>query len=117
MRRIVMILCALLVTSACANSKPDQTDMKVSAESVGILFSVDGITVYRFGDGGRYHYFAVRDGRADTITLSSWSESCGKNCSRQVDEQIDTLMDAYAAATPNRQWIEAAKVREAHHEQ
>ena len=103
-KRLVLIAC-VLVTTACANqkpSKPSDVNKEVSSKSVGVLFTVDGVTVYRFGDGGRYHYFAVRDGRPDTITLSSWSESCGKNCWRQVDEQIDTLVSAYASATPHR---------------
>lgn len=89
----------VLMAMACAKNKPSATAKDEAANSVGILFSVDGVTVYRFGDGERYHYFAVRDGRPDTVTLTSWSEtrSCGRNCTRQerFEEQV-AVLDARA---------------------
>lgn len=89
--RIVVAAVLLALAAGCANDKPSDRDKTAAATSVGILFTVDGVTVYRFGDGDRYHYFAVRDGRPDTITLSSWTENCGKNCRRTVQEEIPVL--------------------------
>lgn len=53
------------------------------------LFTHEGVTVYRFMDSWRYHYYAVRGDRIDTF--ASWSESCGKNCTRQHAEEVTTL--------------------------
>lgn len=44
------------------------------------LFTRDGCTVYRFIDRD-YRYFTRCDGAASSGT--SWSENCGKNCTRQ----------------------------------
>jgi len=92
MRRLLLVV-LVVMTGACASNRPDATDKATAGDSVGVLFTVDGVTVYRFGDGGRYHYFAVRTGRPDTVTLSAWSESCGKNCTRQFVEEIPLIAE------------------------
>jgi len=72
---VLMIVLAM----ACGGPPPSREQQAAAAATVGILFSVDGITVYRFYDvGSRPHYFAVRDGRPDTVTLSQYR--CGKSC-------------------------------------
>ncbi len=86
-----VILLLLLALMGCANDKPSSNDRETASNSVGVLFTVDGVTVYRFGDQDRYHYFAVKTGRPDTVTLSGWTESCGKNCTKYISETVQVL--------------------------
>lgn len=60
------------------------TNPKVDVET---LFTHDGCTVYRFDDG-RDHYFARCDNRSEVV--AQHNESCGKGCTRSVDENIST---------------------------
>lgn len=43
------------------------------------LFTHEGCTVYRFEDSGNNRYFTNCSG------ATSWNESCGKNCNRQMN--------------------------------
>lgn len=52
------------------------------------LFTTDGCTVYRFVDAYT-HYFTRCDG-ARSITIGSHTESCGKNCTKHVEEEIES---------------------------
>lgn len=91
--RFILAIVATVLMVGCANSKPNSMDKAKANETAGALFTVDGVTVYRFSDGGRYHYFAVRTGRADTVAFSTWSESCGKNCTRTVSEELPLMAE------------------------
>lgn len=60
-----------------------EAEMRVSASNgefhVSRLFTADGCTVYRFGDGGRAHYF-VRCAGGNAATSSA-----GKNFRERID--------------------------------
>lgn len=64
MKKIIIISIALLALTACeAVHKPEE--VKASSNQsypVEKLFTVDGITVYRFRDNDRYVYFTNRTG-------------------------------------------------------
>ena len=50
---------------------------------VNLLFTKDNCDVYRFFDQGRSHYFTNC-----TETISSYTRSCGKNCTTTDNENI-----------------------------
>lgn len=52
-----------------------------------LLFENEGCKVWRFDDNNRSHYYT--DFRGETITTKT--ESCGKNCVKQVDENNHTV--------------------------
>lgn len=65
------ILITLIFTSC--NGEPLYTSQTNNEEfQVEKLFTYDSITVYRFKDGTRSHYFT----KNETMSL----QSCGKNC-------------------------------------
>jgi hypothetical protein len=74
----ILILAAILTLAGC--SKPAETSTSVGREFVvDKLFTHEGCTVYRFNDGGNNRYFTNCQGS------TSWTESCGKNCTRQMN--------------------------------
>lgn len=74
MKTLLTIL-ALLTLSACG--KPAESTTQVGVEFVvHKLFTHEGCTLYRFYDGGYARYYTNCSGS------TSWTESCGKNCSR-----------------------------------
>ena len=63
MKKIIIISIALLALTACESNKVEE--VKASSNQsypVEKLFTVDGITVYRFRDNDRYVYFTNRTG-------------------------------------------------------
>ena len=75
MKALLAVL-ALTVLAGC--SKPAETSTAVGVEfTVDKLFTHEGCTVYRFYDGGT-RYFTNCQGS------TSWTEQCGKGCTRQV---------------------------------
>lgn len=76
MKTLLAVL-ALAVLAGC--SKPAETSTTVGVEfTVDKLFTHEGCTVYRFTDGGNARYYTNCQGS------TSWQESCGKSCTRQV---------------------------------
>jgi hypothetical protein len=74
-------LIALLLLASCAKD-PVATGRTDNPEiDVGTLFDHEGCRVYRFHDGDRSVYYAKCYASSET----AWSESCGKNCHRQVN--------------------------------
>lgn len=55
--------------------------------SVDVLLEVDGYRVYRFHDAGYPRYFVTPTG----AVIGSHTQSCGKNCTRTVADEIRTL--------------------------
>jgi hypothetical protein len=53
-----------------------------------VIREADGCKVYAFKSGGSYHYF-TRCGSTVT-TERTYTENCGKNCTRQKSEVIVT---------------------------
>ena len=73
----------LLSFTHCATSViPAQQILTTSNKDVKVelLFEIDGCKVYRFYDGGP-KYFTKCAGSSST----SWIESCGKGCWREVE--------------------------------
>lgn len=63
---------SVLILISCNDIQPKKTE-KIGDATVSLLFEKDGIKVYRFEDGGRWHYFTTL---GETITTQS---SGGKN--------------------------------------
>ena len=81
MKRFAVLLLSLALLSAC--ERRAESSASAGADFVvDRLFVHDGCTVYRFKDGGSARYFSRCDGAA--FSGVSWSESCGKGCTRQV---------------------------------
>ena len=76
------ILFFVLILTGC-NVKPLET-IRTNNSSIDVetLFTKDGITVYRFEDGGRKIYFTSHGSIANPIT-----ENCGKGCTRTAYPQ------------------------------
>jgi hypothetical protein len=81
-----LFIVGLTIVSCVA--PPPQSVLKTSNPGfkAELLFEVDGCKVYRFYDGARPLYFTKCK---DSTTTSSvgWIESCGKNCTRFVDNK------------------------------
>lgn len=75
--KTILALTAILALVGC--SKPAETSTQVGREFVvDKLFTHEGCTVYRFIDSGHNRYFTNCPGS------TNWTESCGKNCTRQM---------------------------------
>lgn len=72
-----VMLAAVVMLTAC-KGEPEATQKAGVDFKVETLFTVDGCTIYRFADGG-YKYFTNCKGS------TSWQESCGKACTRDVN--------------------------------
>ena len=55
-------------------------------ETPHIIRKADGCNVYAFESGGRDHFFTRCPASTDTET--TWSESCGKGCRREMSDHI-----------------------------
>ena len=55
------------------------------------LFTDDGCTVYKFSDEGRSHYFAKCVDAKKVEVIGTHSETCGKNCTKTLDENVKTI--------------------------
>ena len=77
MMKTLLAILVLTVLAGC--NKPAETSTQVGREFVvDKLFTHEGCTVYRFKDSGNNRYFTNCQGS------TSWTETCGKNCTRQV---------------------------------
>lgn len=59
MKYLLLLMLATLIMCSCQH-EPLQTTETVNGIHVQFLFEKDGIKVYRFEDGGYYHYFTTR---------------------------------------------------------
>jgi hypothetical protein len=75
--KLIIALLAIAALTACGG-KPEETRAVGVDFQVDKLFTVDGCTVYRFGDAGYMRYFTNCSGS------TSWQEPCGKNCTRET---------------------------------
>lgn len=78
----LFIVFALSMWLSSCKASPQETKQTSNAEiKVELLFEHEGVRMYRFQDGSRYHYYAVpRSGWSSVM----YTENCGKNCSREV---------------------------------
>lgn len=94
MKTFTVILISLLLVSC----KPDEQPENIVKTSNNIyrvekLFTVDGVTVYRFNDAGNYVYFTNRTGIAEY----DYQRRTGKTV---TTERIQTICD-YDSARHN----------------
>lgn len=59
MKKILTIVLLSTLLIGCVN-EPQSTSVTGNGFKVEYLFEKDGIKVYRFNDGGKYHYFTTR---------------------------------------------------------
>lgn len=65
MRYIMIFMIAIFLLLGCDKIEPEEVKSSSNASyKVERLFVVDGVTVYRFLDNGRYIYFTNRPGEA-----------------------------------------------------
>lgn len=69
---------------------PENRKAAAQARIPKIYSKVDGCTVYIWNNDGRNHYFTKCDNTNKVITENSWTENCGKACSKTVVEKIET---------------------------
>ena len=85
------ILIALLCLQGCAKDPVSVSGTSNGDVKVATLFEHDGCTTYRFVDAGEHHYYVKCSDSNKVTTISTKTESCGKNCTRSYDENIDTV--------------------------
>jgi hypothetical protein len=71
MKKILLSVAIVAALTGCYKD-PQSTKIEGNGVKVELLFEHNGIKMYRFLDGGRYHYFTDR---GETIT----NEQSGKN--------------------------------------
>lgn len=86
--RIQILLFSMILFFGCQKSASHSVQSTNSNFKVEVLFTVDGITVYRFEDSGRDHYFCARGSQG--ICMSGHIQHCGKYHRRYVPEEIVT---------------------------
>ena len=84
------IFIALLCLFGCAKDPISVSQSSNPDVNVSKLFDHDGCSTYRFYDAGEYHYYVKCEKSNDVTTISTKTESCGKNCTKKRDENIPT---------------------------
>ena len=80
---MVLLACLCFALTGCPQSiTPQKTETVGTDATVQLLFAKDGHSVYRFADGGRWHYFVIPDG--ETITTQEQVHHQGKT--RRVEK-------------------------------
>jgi hypothetical protein len=82
-----LLLTALVLCIGCEKDAESSHRSSNSNFQVEKLFEYDGCTMYRFKDV-RYRYFARCPGAVKV--MSEHTESCGKSCTRTVNDDIET---------------------------
>lgn len=82
MTKSKIILIAFVLLSACNKPAKEISSTNNAQITIELLFEKDGCKVYRFEDR-YYRYFTNCTGGV------SWNETCGKNCSREVNIQTN----------------------------
>jgi hypothetical protein len=91
MKKIMVVLLALLVISCSRDHEPVSTASTNNPDvPISLLFEHEGARVYRFYDAGDFHYFVLPVG----VVLASHTETCGKNCVTIDEESIYTVAAA-----------------------
>lgn len=66
---IVLMTLGVMIFGACSNDPMSKERLgKDDVFEVEYLFEKDGVKVYRFEDGGRYHYFTTK---GETISVQT----------------------------------------------
>jgi hypothetical protein len=81
---VTKFLILILLLSSCAKKSTPVTVQDAQDDFlVSKLFKYENCTLYRFMDDGSWHYFS-NCGEVE----SNRTESCGKNCTRHIQERI-----------------------------
>lgn len=80
-----LIVIIALALAGC-EKKAESAERVNSQFTVEKLFTNNGCTIYRFYDG-RNHYYSDCRGSVS----NSWTERCGKGCTRTIDEDVETV--------------------------
>jgi hypothetical protein len=94
--KIILSGLALLMLTGCLKDAERAASSSNGQVTVGLLTSVEGCDVYRFFDDGNAHYF-VKCKDAHVTEIDERTESCGKNCTRTVVEEIPTVVTKHQA--------------------
>lgn len=85
--KYLVIATALLIIAGCTNPSVSDESTNNPNVPVSLLFEHNGCSIYRFTDG-RTHYYA--DCSGSSTTIAAHNRSCGKSCTRRVDEEVVT---------------------------
>ena len=73
MKKIIFIALTTILLASCKdNGTPVTTSDKENNCRVVKLFEIDGISVYRFNDGGTYVYFTNGNGKVHAVSKRSY---------------------------------------------
>lgn len=87
MSKLLLIAITAALLCACEAQPVSVSSTNNPSVPVALLFEHDGCKVYRFKDDGRTLYFSKCEASAGqqlAQSTTTWSESCGKNCVRDV---------------------------------
>ena len=65
---ILVVLATILIVGCRENGTPVKTTDSEYNCNVVKLFEIDGVSVYRFYDGGKYVYFTNSNGKVQSIS-------------------------------------------------
>lgn len=80
MKAATLLLCVLML-AGCTKPAISEDGTNNAEIRVSELFTHNGVTVYRFTDGGRFIYFTSRAGDVRYST----TQPCGKGCVNTVN--------------------------------
>lgn len=93
MSRLALLLAALALAGCGRNPAEAVAPSSNVHFQVGRLFTHEGCTVYRFVDGVHHRYYVRCDG-GHAAAHFDHTEQCGKNCTRTIDNAIQTIPGA-----------------------
>jgi hypothetical protein len=100
----IFAVVAIVVGTASCEAPPTAKDQAEASGSAGLLFTHEGIKIYRFHDAGRYHYFAVDTTGRPAEAITSWEEQlpCGDDCVTTVSLSDGIGTGGFAVKQPLR---------------
>lgn len=73
MKKLILVLLATTLIVGCKNNgTPVKTTDSKNNFNVVKLFEVDGVTVYRFNDGGKSVYFTNSNGKVQSTSTRTY---------------------------------------------
>lgn len=106
---IAAIIGIFLLVHHLNKETPAMESVQSGSFNVEKLFTNDGCSVYRFHDAGYYRYYSKCSGSTSSDTSYSYSESCGKNCTREVKTSTPT---GYASEVPLSENVQSYPIDE-----
>ena len=75
---ILVVLATILIVGCKENGTPVKTTDSENNFKVVKLFEIDGISVYRFNDGGKSVYFTNSNGKVQSISTHTYYDPVTK---------------------------------------